>query len=166
MTDTSGNGSAAGSITVAMQRVYLKDCSFEAPSSPAIFSGEWRPAVSLNVATRYEEAGEDTWESVLSLTVEAKNGDRTAFLIEVQQAGLFMFKGLAGEDLKRVLTSFCPHQLYPYAREVVSNLVGKGGFPALHLQPINFDALATEARNRQEGDEHAWAASTASDAQS
>jgi preprotein translocase subunit SecB len=165
MTDKNADGAGANRITVALQRVYLKDCSFEAPSSPSSFSGEWRPVVTLNIATRYEAAGDDTWEVTLSLTVETKVADRTAFLIEVQQAGQFVFKGLAEDDLRRVLVTFCPHQLYPYAREAVADLAGKGGFPQLHLQPVNFDALAAEAQKRQQADEQSWSVSTASSAE-
>ena len=148
MTDTSMDG--AGRITVALQKVYIKDSSFEAPNSPEIFTGEWRPAVSLNIGTKHSDLGDDNHEIVLSLTAEAKQGDKTAFLIEVHQAGIFTLKGLNEQDMAQVMGTFCPQQLYPYAREVISDLSGKGGFPQLHLQPVNFDGLAAEARRRQE----------------
>ena len=159
MTDTSMDG--AGRITVALQKVYLKDSSFEAPNSPEIFTGEWRPAVSLNIGTKHTALGDDNHEVILSLTADVKQGDKTAFLIEVHQAGVFTLKGLNEQDLTQVVGTFCPQQLYPYAREVISDLSGKGGFPQLHLQPVNFDGLAAEARRRQAAQAGAQAGSEA-----
>jgi preprotein translocase subunit SecB len=149
MAEQRTDGIDANPITVALQRVYIKDSSFEAPNSPSIFQGEWRPTVSLNIGTSTTELGESAYEAVLSLTVEAKQGDKTAFLIEVQQAGIFVLHGLAPGDLQRAQMTFCPQQLYPFAREVVADLSTKGGFPALQLQPVNFDAVAAEAIRRQ-----------------
>jgi preprotein translocase subunit SecB len=136
-------------VTVGMQRVYLKDSSFEAPNSPAIFIGEWQPTVQLNINTSTTDLGDGAFEAVLKITVEAKQGDKIAFLIEVQQAGLFIFQGLELPDLQRALMIFCPQQLYPYAREAVADFSNKGGFPALQLQPVNFEAIAAEAMRRQ-----------------
>jgi preprotein translocase subunit SecB len=159
MTDTSMDG--AGRITVALQKVYIKDSSFEAPNSPEIFTGEWRPSVSLNIGTKHAALGDDNYEVVLSLTADVKQGDKTAFLVEVHQAGIFVLKGLNEQDLGQVVGTFCPQQLYPYAREVISDLSGKGGFPQLHLQPVNFDGLAAEARRRQEAQAAAGAGAEA-----
>jgi preprotein translocase subunit SecB len=153
MAEQKTDGIDPNQITVALQRVYLKDSSFEAPNSPAIFQGDWRPTVQLNIGTSMNELGDAAYESVLSLTVEAKQGDKTAFLIEVQQAGVFVLQGLPPGDLQRALMTFCPQQLYPYAREVVSDLSSKGGFPALQLQPVNFDAVAAEAIRRQQAEQ-------------
>lgn len=150
MAEQKTDGIDTNPVTVALQRVYVKDSSFEAPNSPAIFSGEWRPNVSLNIGTKTSELGDGAYEAVLSLTTEAKQGDKTAFLIEVEQAGVFILKGLQPDDLQRALISFCPQQLYPYAREVVADMSSKGGFPALQLQPVNFDAVAAEAMRRQQ----------------
>lgn len=152
MAEQKTDGIDANPVTVALQRVYLKDSSFEAPNSPAIFQGEWRPAVSLNIGTATNDLGEHTYEAVLSLTAEAKQGDKTAFMIEVQQAGVFILQGLEPNDLQRALLVFCPQQLYPYAREVMADLSSKGGFPALQLQPVNFEAVAAEAMRRQQAD--------------
>jgi preprotein translocase subunit SecB len=137
------------SVTVGLQRVYLKDSSFEAPNSPAIFTGDWQPVVQLNINTSTTDLGEGAFEAVLKITVEAKQGDKIAFLIEVQQAGLFTFQGLEVPDLQRALMIFCPQQLYPYAREAVADFSNKGGFPALQLQPVNFEGIAAEAMRRQ-----------------
>lgn len=157
MADQKSDGIDANRVTVALQRVYLKDSSFEAPNSPAVFTGEWRPTVQLNLNTATNDLGEGAYEAILSVTAEAKQGDKTAFLIEIQQAGIFILTGLEPADLQRALMVFCPQQLYPYAREVVADLSGKGGFPALQLQPVNFDAIATEAM-RQQADRSAQAA--------
>lgn len=151
------DGVDANRITVALQRIYLKDGSFEAPNSPGIFQGEWRPTVSLNLGTTTNDLGNGAYEAILSLTVEAKQDDKIAFLIEVQQAGIFIFQGLEPADLQRGLVAFCPQQLYPYAREVVADLSAKGGFPALQLQPVNFDAVAAEAFRRQQAEQAAQA---------
>jgi preprotein translocase subunit SecB len=152
MAEQKTDGIDANPVTVALQRVYLKDSSFEAPNSPAIFQGEWRPAVSLNIGTATNDLGENAYEAVLSLTAEAKQGDKTAFMIEVQQAGIFILQGLEPSDLQRALLVFCPQQLYPYAREVMADLSSKGGFPALQLQPVNFEAVAAEAMRRQQAE--------------
>lgn len=153
MAEQKTDGMDANPITVALQRVYIKDSSFEAPNSPAIFTGNWRPNVALNIGSKVNELGDDNYECVLSLTVEAKHEDKTAFLIEVQQAGIFLLKGLSQPELERALMTFCPLQLYPFAREVIADLSGKGGFPALALQPVNFDALAAEAQRQRQASE-------------
>jgi len=149
MAEQRTDGIDANRITVALQRVYLKDSSFEAPNSPAVFTGEWRPTVQLNINTATNDLGEGAFEAVLSVTAEAKQGEKIAFLIEVQQAGVFILQGLEPADMQRAMMVFCPQQLYPYAREVVADLSGKGGFPALQLQPVNFDAIAGEALRQQ-----------------
>lgn len=163
MAEQKPDGIDANRVTLALQRVYLKDSSFEAPNSPAIFSGEWSPTVQLNISTETNDLGGGAYEAVLSVTVDAKQGDKTAFLIEVQQAGVFIFQGLEPADLQRALIMFCPQQLYPFAREMVADLSGKGGFPALQLQPVNFDAIASQAI-RQQAEKSAQAASDAPEA--
>jgi preprotein translocase subunit SecB len=152
MNDTRTDGadtSAESGAQLGLQKVFLKDASFEAPNSPGIFSGEWAPVMTLNLVTRHRELGNDMMEVVLELSVEAKQKETTAFLVEVQQAGLFMMKGLTEEQTAQILGSYCPAQLYPYAREVVADLTGKGGFPQVHLKPVNFEALIDEARRRE-----------------
>jgi len=155
MAEQKPDGLDTNRIAVALQRVYLKDSSFEAPNSPAIFTGEWRPNVSLNLGSKTTELGDDQYECVLNLTVEAKQEDQVAFLVEIQQAGVFLLRGLEPADLQRALVTFCPQQLYPFAREAVSDFTGKGGFPALQLQPMNFDAIAAEAYRRQQEEQGA-----------
>jgi preprotein translocase subunit SecB len=150
MAEQKPDGIDANRVTIAVQRIYVKDSSFEAPNSPEIFTGEWAPTVQLNISTATKDLGNGAYEAVLSVTVDAKQGEKSAFLIEVQQAGVFVLQGLEASDLQRALMVFCPQQLYPFAREIVSDLSSKGGFPALQLQPVNFDALATQAMRQQQ----------------
>jgi preprotein translocase subunit SecB len=155
MADNLNNaGAPADGPQIGLQKIYLKDASFEAPNSPAIFTGEWKPQITLNLSTLRNEIGEDSIEVVLELTLEAKQGETIAFLAEIQQAGIFLLKGFGDEEKEQVLKTFCPTQLYPYAREAVSDLVGKGGFPQLHLQPVSFEAMiaAAEAERSQRND--------------
>lgn len=125
----------------AIQRIYVKDISFEAPNSPAIFRKDWQPEVKLDLDTRSEKLDDITFEVVLSLTVTAVITGETAFLCEVQQAGIFTLPAASDAQLAHMLAAFCPNILFPYARETVSNLVNRGTFPQLNLAPVNFDAL-------------------------
>ena len=126
-----------------IQKIYTKDLSFETPNSPQIFREKWEPDVNvqLGTATAVLDAQYAVHEIVLSVTVTAKLGDKTAFLVEVQQAGIFTMRGYNTEELGMLAGSFCPNILFPFAREVVSDLVTRGGFPQLLLAPVNFEAL-------------------------
>ncbi len=125
-----------------IERIYVKDISFEAPNSPAVFTENWEPDTNLNLNTQVNPLGEDHYEVELHVTVSVKNKEgKTAFLVEVIQAGAFLIKGYPQDQLGHLLASYCPSNLFPYAREVISNLVSKGSFPEMHLSPINFDAL-------------------------
>ncbi|MFC3023681.1 protein-export chaperone SecB [Vibrio zhugei] len=124
-----------------IQRIYLKDVSFEAPNSPEVFQHDWNPDVNLDLDTQSRELGESTYEVVLRLTVTVKNAEDTAFLCEVQQAGIFTAEQMEEGQLAHCLGAFCPNILFPYARETISSLVVKGTFPQLNLAPVNFDAL-------------------------
>lgn len=132
-----------------IQRVYTKDVSFETPNSPAIFQAEWKPEVQLNLDTRSTKLGDDTYEVVLSLTVTAKIEDKTAFLAEVQQAGIFVIGNLPEAQMAHAIGAFCPTTLFPYARETVANLVNRGSFPQLNLAPVNFDGLFASHMQQQ-----------------
>ena len=125
----------------AIQRVFLKDVSFEAPNSPTIFQQEWNPDVNLDLESQSRELAEGIYEVVLRLTVTVKNAEENAFLCEVQQGGIFTVSGMEASQLAHCLGAFCPNILFPYARETVSSLVVKGTFPQLNLAPVNFDAL-------------------------
>lgn len=130
-----------GQKQFSIQKIYVKDMSFETPSSPAVFTREWKPEINLELNSKATSIAEGMHEVVLSLTVTAKLGDTTAYLAEVQQAGIFAMIGFSLEETTPMLGAFCPGTLYPYAREAVSDLVARGGFPQLVLAPINFDAL-------------------------
>lgn len=131
---------------LALQGVYLKDCSFEAPQGPRA-NGEWSPQISLDLNTSVQPVGGDVREVVLTVTVSAKQGEQTLFLVEVKQAGAFLMQNLSNEEVQRAVGSICPNVLFPYARAVVSQLVSQGGFPQLLLPPVNFDALYANAQS-------------------
>ena len=124
-----------------IQRIFTKDVSFETPNSPGVFQKEWNPEVKLDLDTRSNKLADDVYEVILSLTVTAQNGEETAFLCEVQQAGIFSISGLSEPQLAHSLGAYCPNVLFPYARELVGSLVNRGTFPQLNLAPVNFDAL-------------------------
>jgi preprotein translocase subunit SecB len=125
---------------LALQSVYLKDCSFEAPLGPR-GTGEWNPQIGFDLNTTVTPVEGDVREVLLTVTVTAKQGDRTLFLVEVKQAGAFLMQNLAPEDMKRAAAIICPGVLFPYARAMVSQLITQGGFPQLLLPPVNFEAL-------------------------
>jgi preprotein translocase subunit SecB len=133
---------------LSLQAVYLKDCSFESPVGPRV-DGNWNPQISLDLQTSTNEIQPGLREVVLTVTVSAKQGDRTYFLVEVKQAGAFVMQNLGEEDVKRAIASICPGVLFPYSRAVVSQLVTQGGFPQLLLPPVNFDALYQNASTQQ-----------------
>jgi preprotein translocase subunit SecB len=138
------------SSTLALQGVYLKDCSFEAPEGPRA-NGQWTPQISLDLNTNVRALNNDVREVVLTVTVSAKQGEQTLFLVEVKQAGAFIMQNLSPDELKRAVGSICPNVLFPYARAVVSQLVSQGGFPQLLLPPVNFDALYANAQTEADG---------------
>lgn len=125
----------------AIQKVYMKDMSFETPNSPTIFTSEWKPEINLQLNSDAKPVNEGVFEVVLSITVTAKLADKTAYLAEVQQAGIFTVSGFDESQQGGMLGAFCPNVLYPFAREAVADLIGKGGFPPVYLAPVNFDAL-------------------------
>ena len=114
-----------------IQKIYTKEVSFESPNSPEIFREEWRPQLDLQLGNEYNRIDDDTHEIILSVTVTAKVGDKTAFLVEVKQAGIFTLTGYTTEEMGPLVGSYCPNTLFPFVREVVSDLVTKGGFPQL-----------------------------------
>lgn len=125
----------------SVQRIYLKDVSFETPNSPDVFRGEWTPEHNLNLKTETKRLDDDHYELVLTLTLTVKAGDKTAYIVEVQQAGIFGIKGFSEQEMAPMIGAYCPNTLFPYAREVISDLVSKGSFPQMILQPVNFEQL-------------------------
>lgn len=124
-----------------IQKIYTKDISLETPNSPNIFREEWKPELDLQLSNLHNQFDEDTHEIILTVTVTAKVGDQIAFLVEVKQAGIFTLAGYTEEEMGPLIGSYCPNTLFPFAREVISDVVLKGGFPQLVLAPVNFDAL-------------------------
>ncbi|RDS84022.1 protein-export chaperone SecB [Dyella psychrodurans] len=156
MAEVIANGQA-NQPQLMLQKIYVKDVSFEAPNAPQIFQevGELNeaPQVQLNLTQRATGLGSDMYEVVLSLTLTCTVNDRTAYLAEVHQAGLFGIAGFTEADHAGIIGSYCPNLLFPYARQVISALVQEGGFPPFLLQPINFEALYAEQQRRVAGGE-------------
>ncbi|WP_213875657.1 protein-export chaperone SecB [Pseudomonas sp. dw_358] len=154
MTEQVANGATDNEPQFSLQRIYVRDVSFEAPKSPAIFRQQWEPSVALDLNTRQKPLESDFFEVVLTLSVTVKNGEEVAFIAEVQQAGIFLIKNLDEGAMSHTLGAFCPNILFPYAREALDSLVTRGSFPALMLAPVNFDALyAQELQRMQEAGE-------------
>ena len=140
-----------GEQQLQLQKVYIKDVSLETPNSPDIFTAQWKPTFNMQINTATKKLSDDVHEVVLSITVTAKHEEKTGFLIEIQQAGVFRLSGFGPEQLGPMLGAYCPNVLFPYARETVDSLVVRGGFPPLHLAPINFDAIyAQHVKAQQE----------------
>ncbi|MBD5771010.1 protein-export chaperone SecB [Marinomonas colpomeniae] len=137
---------------LSMQRVFLKDISFESPRSPMVFQEEWKPEVGLELNTKSRQVGENVFEIVLHITVTVKNNGEAGYLVEIQQGGLFTISGLDDQQLHHALGAFCPATLFPYARENIDAVVVKGSFPAIMLAPINFDALYLESLQKQQAE--------------
>jgi preprotein translocase subunit SecB len=143
-----------------VQRIYTKDLSFEAPNSPRIFQDQWKPEIKVGLGSDINKLADDAYELVLKVSVEAKHEDKTVFLVEVQQAGLFSIQGFEQQEIDALLGVAAPNILFPYAREIVSDLVTRGSFPQFVLQPVNFEGLysqqlqarANQAENADEGE--------------
>lgn len=125
----------------SIEKIYLRDLSFESPQSPQIFAQPFQSSMDLQVKVDPQQVGEEHWQVALRLTVTVRIEETVAFLVEVEQAGLFVIRDFPEADMAHLLNSYCPTILFPYAREVVANVSLKGGFPPLELQPLNFDAL-------------------------
>ena len=144
-TGAAGAAEGAAQQQLVLQRVYLKDLSFESPGAPDIFRKQYQPQVNLELRTRSNAMDEGNFEVVLTITITAKIEEDTAFLVEVQQAGVFYVKGIEGDELRRILGVYCPNVLFPYARESIDTIVTKGTFPALMLAQVNFEGLYAQA---------------------
>tara|TARA_B100000029_G_scaffold477645_1_gene522896 strand:+ start:589 stop:1080 length:492 start_codon:yes stop_codon:yes gene_type:complete len=141
---------------LVLQKIYVKDFSFESPKVPEIFSTDMAPQTELNIKSVSKEVGKDAQEVALTLTVEAKDKDQVLFVVELEQAGVFIMQGYTKEEKEMLIGSYCPNALYPFAREAISDMVTRGGFPQLLLQPINFDALyakAVQERLQEKGEQ-------------
>lgn len=135
---------------VVMQKIFLADCSVEVPGAPMVFTKEWKPKMDVQINTDVKKVADNTHQVTVSVTVTAKLEDDVAYLVEVQQAGIFVLQGFAeNDDVRPVLGAYCPNTLFPYLREAVSELIQKAGFPQFLLQPVNFDALFQEYLKQQ-----------------
>ena len=149
MSDETTNGAVAPAEAAGpaftVEKIYVKDVSFEVPGAPAIFTENVQPELQLNLNQRVQRLGENACEVVLGVTLTCKAGDKTAYVAEVQQAGIFGLMGLEAQAVDVLLGTQCPNILFPYVRQLVSDLVQAGGFPPFFLQPINFEALYAES---------------------
>jgi preprotein translocase subunit SecB len=149
--NTNPSNGSTPSAQLAVQKIYVKDASFEVPGAPGVFQEQGQPQVQLNLSQKVTNFAESLYEVVLTVTVTCKLGEKTAYLAEVQQAGVFMLTGFPQADLQAVLATYCPHTLFPYARQMIGELILQGGFPPFVLQPINFEQIyAEQVRRRSE----------------
>ena len=156
MSDETTNGAAeaanqATGPNFTVEKIYVKDVSFESPNAPAVFNDAVQPELQLNLNQRVQRLGESAFEVVLAVTLTCKAGEKTAYVAEVQQAGVFGLVGLDPQSIDVLLGTQCPNILFPYIRQLLSDLIQAGGFPPFFLQPINFEGLYAETlRQRQE----------------
>jgi preprotein translocase subunit SecB len=141
---TTGNGAAPTGPSFTVEKLYIKDVSFEAPGTPQVFNEQGQPQLQMNLNQRVQRLSDEAFEVVLGVTLTCTIGEKTAYLAEVQQAGVFGLSGFDEMTLDVMLGTHCPNALYPYARQTVSDLITAGGFPPFLLQPINFEALYAE----------------------
>lgn len=143
---------AQQNVVFILEKIYIKDASYEAPGSPQVFLQQETPEVNITIGLQHARLDQEQglYEVVLTVTTQARQQDKVLFLIEVQQAGLFRITGLNGEALERTLEISCPYVLLPFLRETVAEFVTKGGFPPLLINPVNFDALYEQKRQAQQ----------------
>jgi len=141
-----GNGGGSSERRFSLEKIYIKDLSFEVPNAPSIYNDEQTESkIDMNLKNSHEVVNDDLYEIVLTISLHAKDGDRTIFVMEVEQAGQFVIRGFSELEIRQLVSTTCPSALFPYAREAISNMIGRGGFPAILLQPINFEALFASA---------------------
>jgi preprotein translocase subunit SecB len=134
-----------------IQKVYVKDASLELPNAPRVFMESNSPQIEVQLENTADRLDESIFEVVVMVTVTAKHADKTSFLVEVSQAGIFEIAGVPEQELGPILGIACPNILFPYAREMVADLIGRAGFPALHLTPVNFEAIYVQRLQAQQG---------------
>src|SRR5690606_28534126 len=128
----------------AVEKIYVKDVSFEVPGAPLVFTEQSQPQLQLNINQRVQRLAESSFEVVIGITLTCNANDKPLYLAEVQQAGIFTLRGFDQQNLDAMLGIQCPHVLFPYARQLISDLIQSGGFPGFYLQPINFEGLYAE----------------------
>jgi preprotein translocase subunit SecB len=150
MTEQTNNAADANDTQFMIQRVYVKDLSYETPNTPAVFQQQWEPELNLDINTSHTQLEAGIYEVVLSITATVMNQKATAFLVEIKQAGIFTIQNAPENQLDHLINSFCPNILFPYAREAITSQVIHGSFPQLVLAPINFDALYMQKMTEQQ----------------
>jgi preprotein translocase subunit SecB len=140
---------AAPAPVLSIEKVYVKDCSIEVPGAPQVFFENVQPQIDVQLQTATGQVGEGLFECVLTITVTAKTQERSVFLVEAAQAGIFQIRGFTDQDMEMILGIGCPTSLFPYARETVSSLVNRAGFPPINLAPISFEALYAQRLQEQ-----------------
>jgi preprotein translocase subunit SecB len=152
MSEPIANGAAeANGPAFSVEKIYVKDVSFEVPGAPQVFSEQGQPQLEMNLNQRVQRIADNLFEVVLGVTLTCKMSDRTIYLTEVQQAGVFGLAGFDEPTLDAMLGIHCPTVLYPYARQVISDMIQAGGFPPFLLQPINFEGLYAESLRQRQG---------------
>jgi preprotein translocase subunit SecB len=148
MAEQEGNPEVPNDAQFLVQKVYVKDISFETPNSPEVFKMEWKPEVDMNMTNKATPIGDDHFDVVLTVTLTVKLGDKVAYLVEVNQAGIFMIRNLPEDVIERMLSIVCANILFPFVREAISDVITRGGFPQLLLAPVNFDALYEQEKQQ------------------
>lgn len=146
-------------VNFGILRIYVKDLSFEAPNTPQIFLQEFKPAVDIKMDVAVTDLKQDIYEVTLTITITTKDGDKTGFLVELQQAGIFHVSDSNQNGLDRMLRILCPNTLFPYARSNISDLVTKGGFPTLDIAHVNFKTLYEEELGRKQASTQTYGSS-------
>ncbi len=148
MSEENVNGAAASADNTGpaftVEKIYAKDVSFEVPGAPAVFNEQAQPQLQMNLNQSVQRLNDNAFEVVLGITLTCNADDKPMYLVEVKQAGVFGLAGFDAQTLDVMLGTHCPNVLYPYARQLISELIQSGGFPPFFLQPINFDALYAE----------------------
>ncbi len=150
MNDPQEQVDSENNMDFGIQRIYVKDLSYESPSSPQIFRENWAPKVEIDLQNKSNQIEEGVYEVTLSVTTTVKIDEKVAFLAEVHQAGIFTIRNFPEDQLQHLLGSFCPNIIFPYARETITDVVTRGGFPQLYLAPINFDAIYQQKLAKQQ----------------
>lgn len=138
-----------------IEKIYVKDLSLEIPNAPQVFTQRETPQLSVELSNATSQLDESVFEVVITVTVTSKIGEKTAFLVEVAQAGIFQIRNIPQENMDVILGVTCPNILFPYARETVSDVVTRAGFPPVLLNPINFEALYAQQRQQAEASQGA-----------
>jgi preprotein translocase subunit SecB len=158
MAEQNNGAAGADQAQFTIQKIYVKDVSFEVPNSPHVFNEQGQPNLELNLNQKVARIAEGLFEVALGITLTCKIEDKTIYLAEVEQAGLFGLVGFDERTLDMMLGTYCPNVLFPYVRQTISELVTQGGFPPFYLQPINFEGLYAEGLRRRAEQAQAQAA--------